>query len=309
MAYRFKWDRSVAGELRRIAAKQLALAVAELRAVGTPRSDDAVHEARRHVKKTRALTRLVQPALGSAYYAPNRRLRLASHMLAPIADGEAVVDTIARLDTRYGRLPRRTASRLRAALLDRQARVDRKAALDRVLQKTAAILRVEQRRLATSTLNATGFHAVAAGLEQSARRLRKAAARAAAEPTAHRYHAWRRRVKDLWLQLRLLEGCCGSALANDVRRLEALDDCLGEHHNVVLLEQVLMTEPVVSRHETALCLHVLRRYQSALRRRAAALAGTLAAEKPKRFVRRIKRLWHARRQAHLAAKRRWRQAA
>ena len=308
MAYRLKPNRSVASEVRRIATKQLTLAIGELRAVGTPRRDDAVHEARRHVKKVRALLRLVQPALGSVYSASNRRLRRASRLLAPIADGESMVETFARLEGRTDGLPRRTGGRVHAALIERQSRVDRKAALDRALQKTAAILRGEQRRLAECDLNTKGFGAVRHGLEHSVRRLRTAAQRSAAAPTAHQYHAWRRRVKDVWLQLRLLEGCCGSALAGDVRRLEALDECLGEHHNVVILEAILTSDAVVSRRETAMCLRLLRRYRSALRARAAALAQTLPVQRPRPFVRRVKRLWHAR-QARLGARRRWQRAA
>jgi hypothetical protein len=309
MAYHFKPNRSLTSEVRRIGAKQLALAVDELRALGTPRSDNAVHEARRHVKKARALIRLVQPALGAAYYASNRRLRHASRLLAPVADGEAVVATVARVGAKYHRLPHGVVARVRAALLERQARVDRKAALDRILQKTATILRAEERRLTAVQLNTNGFHAIAAGLERSARRTRRAARRAAARPDAKRYHTWRRRVKDLWLQLRLLDSHCGRALAGEIRRLETLDECLGEHHNVVLLERVLVTEGVTTRRETALCLHVLRRYQSTLRRRAAALAATLGAERPRRLVRGVRRLWHARRPAEAAARRRWRHAA
>jgi len=308
MAYRLKPNRSMASEVRRVGVKQLARAIAELRAVGTPRRDDAVHEARRHVKKVRALLRLVRPALGDVYSAVNRRLRLASWQLAPIADGESIVDTFARLDARTHRLPRNTAARVRAALLERQSRVDRKATVDRTLQRTAALLRAEQRRLAVCDLNTHGFRAIGPGLEQSVRRLRRAAKRAAAVPTAGRYHAWRRRAKDLWLQLRLLERCCGGALAADVRRLETLDDCLGEHHNVALLEEALTREALVSRRETAMCLHLLRRYHAELRHRAAALA-RLRAEKPKQLVRRVKRLWHSQQRAQLPARRRWPRAA
>src|SRR6185312_2500583 len=186
MAYRLKPNRSLSSEVRRVGAKQLARAIAELRAVGTARRDDAVHEARRHVKKVRALLRLVQPALGDVYYAANRRLRAASRLLAPIADGASVVDTFARLDARTHRLSRHTAVRVRAALVERQARVDRKATLDRILGRTAALLRAEEHRVAVCELNSHGFHAIGSGLEDSVRRLRRAAKRAAAVPTAGR---------------------------------------------------------------------------------------------------------------------------
>ena len=63
MSYRLKPGRSISNEVKRLVDKQLALAVDELRAIGDRRSDDAIHEARRHVKTMRAVLRLVQPVL------------------------------------------------------------------------------------------------------------------------------------------------------------------------------------------------------------------------------------------------------
>jgi CHAD domain-containing protein len=310
--YCLKPARPIASDIRRIVDKQLALAIQNLRTIGDRRSDEAIHEARRHVKKVRAVLRLVQPTLGDAYAPANARMRVANRMLAPIADGEAVVHTIARLRKRYGRqLSRRTLDSIHTALVERSARIDRKAGLDRVLPKVAAVLRAERGRLTRWTLTRHGFHAVAPGLEKGLRRARKAMARTAAEPTADHYHTWRRRVKDLWFQVRLVEARCGNKLLADERRLEALDGCLGEYHNVVLLEQILIEEALVSREQTVRCLHLLRRYQSALRRRAAVLGRRLFAEKPRRVMRRVDRLWHAATPIRRAAVKKgpWRRAA
>ena len=91
MPYVFRQGRSVESEVRRIADKQLTLAIAQMRNTGDRQSDEAVHEARRHVKKVRALLRLIRPGIGGLYRSSNKRLRKVSRLLAPIADGEAVV--------------------------------------------------------------------------------------------------------------------------------------------------------------------------------------------------------------------------
>ena len=307
MSYRLTPGRSLTADVRWIVDKQLVTAISKLRSAGDHKSDEVVHEARRHVKKARALIRLVQSALGDAYYGSNRRLRVVNRMLAGIADGEAMVDTIVRLGQKYrDRLPRQTVAGLRAGLLERERRVGRKAMLDRLLPRVAELLRREERPVSTWTLNATGFRAVSHGLERSVRRARQAERRADAHPTVERYHAWRRRAKDLWLQVRLLEGRCRDKLLPDERRLEALDGFLGEYHNVVLLERILVNEGVASREDTARCLRLLRRYQAELRYRATTIGRAIAEEKPRHFVRRVHRYWHAanRAPAPAAAKRR-----
>jgi CHAD domain-containing protein len=292
VAYRLKPHRPVAREIRRVVRKQLALAIGDLQRIGDPQSDAAVHEARRHVKKVRAAVRLVQPVLAETYALLNMHMRTASRLLAPVADGEAVVDTIGRLREQFGsQFPQRALTSIRAALVERATRIDRKAELDRVLQKTTHILRAELRRVPTWQLTEGGFRAIGPGLERSFRRARRAMKRATRQPTIKNYHAWRQRVKDLWFQIRLLEERCGSRLSADERRLETLDGRLGEHHNVALLEAVLMREALVSRPQTARCLRVLRRYQTELRHRAHVVGKRIFEEKAGAFRHRVRQYW------------------
>ena len=49
MAFRFKPDKSVSSEIRRIVLRQLEDATSELTSVGDPESDEAIHSARRRV--------------------------------------------------------------------------------------------------------------------------------------------------------------------------------------------------------------------------------------------------------------------
>jgi hypothetical protein len=59
MAYRFKLGRSIERDARRVAEKQLAAAIAERHAIGNPKSDETIHETRRHVKTVTAAPTLV----------------------------------------------------------------------------------------------------------------------------------------------------------------------------------------------------------------------------------------------------------
>ena len=291
MSFRLAPNRPVAGEVKRVVDRQLARAILLLHGPPGGRRDDAIHEARRHIKKARAALRLVGPASGEPGEMALRRLRLAHRMLAPIADGQAVVSVADSLVPRAGRRAAATLSTVHRVAAARAARIDRNADYDHLLPKVSRILHGERARLRGWKFPLSGFGGLAPGLETSLRRSRKAMKRAERHPTAEHYHTWRCRVKDLWFHLRLIEARCGTVTALEARRLEALDDTLGTHHNIVLLERLLMTEAVAPRRETARILHLLRRYQSELRLRAAVIGSRLLHEKPRRYVRRLRVRW------------------
>jgi CHAD domain-containing protein len=287
-----KRDKSISSEIHRIVLRQLEAATAELKSIGDPESDEAIHEARRRVKKIRAVIRLVRPALDKSYRVVDKHLRDVNRLLAPVADGQGIIATLNALEHRYRKaLPKRVVASIRAGLVDRGSQADRQADSDQVLQTVAGALRAERRRVKHWRLRSDGFHAIAPGLEESFRRGRQAMLAAWRRPTAAHYHQWRHRVKNHWFHVRLLEGRCGDRLNADQRRVEALDGVLGEYHNLVLLAEVLVNDSYVSRSETARCLRVVVRYQRELRQHAQSLGARIYSEKPHGFVRRIKRLW------------------
>lgn len=292
MGFRLKAGQTVSSELRRIVLRQLNRAASELTLIGDPESDEAIHDARRRVKKIRAIIRLVRPVLAADGRRTDPDLRRVSHLLAPVADGQGVIDTLNQLLRRYrGNLPRKTAAAIRSDLIARGKRIDSKAAKDHVLEEARATLRAERRRVKHWRLTAEGFNAVAPGLKESVRRARLAMVTAWLHPTAAHHHAWRRHVKNHWFHVRLISARCGTHLQPYQRQLEALDGILGEYHNLVLLHEVLVHDSTLSRREIARCLRIVKRYQHALRRHAQVLGMRIYNEKPRRFVRRVKQLW------------------
>ena len=81
----------------------------------------------------------------------------------------------------------------------------------------------------------------------------------------------------------------GTALARDGR--SGSPDRLVDGVAVLATEPLLDDEALVSRPQTARALRLLRRYQRQLRHRAIVLGRRVSREKPRHFVRRIKRLW------------------
>jgi hypothetical protein len=219
-------------------------------------------------------------------------LRRVSRLLAPVADGQGVIETLNELARRYrGALPRDAVDAIRSHLVARERRIDSEAQAAHVLESATATLRAEGKRVKRWRLRAEGFRAIAPGLKESVRRARDAMLEAWRHPSPAQFHAWRRHVKNHWFHVRLLEARCGRRLMRDQRRLEALDGVLGEYHNLVLLRDVLLTDRSLSRPGFAECLRVIARYQRALRLHAQLLGARIYGEKPRRFVRRVRHLW------------------
>ena len=295
MAFRLKTGQAVSSDIRRIVLNQLDRATLELSSIGDPESDQAIHDARRRVKKIRAIIRLVRPVLDKAHRA-DPELRRVSKLLAPVADGQGVIETLNQLLKRYRRgLPRKTAAAIRTGLIDRSRQIDSKASKEGVLEKAQLTLRAERRRVKQWRLSAKGFGALAPGLKDSVRRARFAMMTAWLHPTAQHHHTWRRHVKNHWFHVRLLSARCGYRLQPYQRQLEALDGILGEYHNLVLLQEVFVSDSTLSQREVARCLHIVQRYQTELRRQAQLLGIRVYSEKPRRFVRRVRELWDAHR--------------
>jgi hypothetical protein len=181
VGYRLHPQQPVAHEVRRIAARQLELAIEGLTGTDLGNQDDSVHTARRHIKKVRALIRLVRPAMGRRYRVANRVLRAVSQLLAPIADGQATVDTLTRVAERHRRdLPADVAAQVRAWLVRREAMAYEAAALSDVFETAAALLRAQHDAVEHWRLRPGGFRGVAGGLQRTARASRRAMARAKA---------------------------------------------------------------------------------------------------------------------------------
>jgi CHAD domain-containing protein len=236
-----------------------------------------VHAARKRVKKVRALVRLAAPALPKRTSRnANAHLRVVSHRLGRIADEAAAIEALDRLARAHPKdVSKRTVAALRRTLQQRDRAIRRVALRRKVSAGCVHVLRAEARRARRWSANADSVAALVPGLETSQARARKAMKRAMSHPTAGRLHAWRRRVKDQWLQLRLLEPAPGARLAALKRGLERLDGVLGEYHDLSLLRRALEREESLTREQTAAVLHVIARDRRTLRVRARRLGAHL----------------------------------
>lgn len=285
MSFELHQRKHIEDELRKITRRQLRRASEALKQTSAETIGTRVHEARRRVKKARAVVNTLREAGAHIPRKDRRRLRKASRELSGLRDSAAIVDTFDRLRRRYPkRLPEHTYGILRRALVEARDRRERCAGRDGILNHVANQLdktRGDRKRWTAPALDVPALIDV---VTVSYRRSRRAVKRARQTHLSATLHGWRKELKTLWYQLRLLKPLTRGVapLVVDLKRLETE---LGEDHNLVVLAATLRACPELK----AMSAEVRRidalaaRMRQGLRKRALALGGRLLRRTPDGF--------------------------
>ena len=293
MAYRLRHDESVAHGLRRVARKELKLAVEQLRAEPPP--DAAIHEARKSVKKARAVLRLIEADRGKGLARSRKRLRTVNRALSRLRDADVMKEVLAALNGKNPRLfSEHTFARLQAQLNAHKEDAARTAIARGSVNVAARELRKVRRAAKRWEPAHRRFAALGAGIKATHRRGRRAMARAVEKQAGAEFHEWRKQIKLLWYELRLID-CCSAALRDDIRALNQAETYLGDDHNVgVLCDYLARTQSLVyNPMELVRLRRAVERYQRSLRKKAIARVGRIYAVKPGVYLERVKRWWKA----------------
>lgn len=285
MAYRLKRDESIHQAATRIADEELGRAIERLREGGDAHA--RVHAARRAVKRTRALARLIRAGLGDDEFSrDNLDLRDAARRLSGRRDAAVAADTFTRIVPE----PTGALAHVRDCLA---AQRDGAAAPDDVLAAAADELARVRARSADWPAFRGDWEVLEPGLFDSYRRGRDAMRAAFAEPTAANFHAWRKRAKDLWYHTLLLQNVWKPVQSAWADALEGLAELLGEDHDLEVLRLALAAVPDL---DPAVRDDILARAcarSGELRLAAWSLGQRLYAERPRRYVARLSRYWSA----------------
>jgi CHAD domain-containing protein len=294
--YRLKQDEAVPEGIVRIAEGRIDHAIDELKGKTDSTPEEAVHEARKDMKKLRALLRLVRGELGEeTYQRENARFRDAARELAGVRDADVMLATLTGLEERFGAdLPADAAGGLRQALEVHQRETSGHGRGD-AANAAIEVLREARKRVADWPLERDGFDAVEDGLRRIYRQGRRGFEASHKDPSAENLHEWRKRVKDLWYHCSILERAWPPVMAALADEAHELSDRLGDDHDLAVLlawahehataldgmERVLVFEEIVQR----------RRQE--LQAEAFAYGARLYADKPGAFTRRVERWWRA----------------
>jgi CHAD domain-containing protein len=283
-AYRLKAGEALPEGVALVAHGRIDHAVAELRGRSDSSVEEAVHEARKDLKKLRALLRMTRGELGEdTFRRENTCFRDAGRELAGVRDNDVMLETLMALD-----LPAGMGWELRKAIQDQRALGDgdgRRTAAAGVV----AMLHEARGRVDQWPLERDSFDALHDGLERTYRRGRRDFRAVRSEPTVEALHEWRKRVKDLWYQHTLLRALWPPVMQAVGGEAHELANRLGDDHDLAMLADWVRehaeAEPEFS--------EAVERRRSELQDEAMALGERLYADKPSAYLRRLRRFWEA----------------
>jgi hypothetical protein len=279
VAFRLRPDESVSRGLKRVVRRELRKAIDQLR--GGHISDEVVHEARKSIKKLRAVVQLVGDEIHAGR--AEKQLRRAARSLAPLRDADAIVASARALCRHQPReLSVQTCASIRERMQERKARVGgRKRAIHR------AIVSLKQARRSTKQWkwSSLGFSHFEADIRDSYKKARSAMRKARTGKSAVTFHEWRKRVKTLWYALRLLPRHV-QPLGRRLNDLERLETWLGDDHNLMILRDQLVPKAHIKGRVRLKQLAHDRQLQ--LRRKALRLGARQFGDAPKAFTRSLR---------------------
>jgi CHAD domain-containing protein len=221
MAYRFKQNEAISHAVQRVFAEEIAWAVGQL--VRSKKRTEAVHEARKSIKKIRGLLSL----LGPGYKSQDRYFRDVGRLLSDSRDNTVVLQVFDELTARQP-----VVSEIR----DNLRRSFRQGPTEKNLSADVAQLLRHAPPLVAENLQ---FESLLPAMDETYRQGRKAWKRAHREHSAEALHNFRKQVKQHLYHLRLMEN---DAVAKRIDDLHALETWLGDHHNLTVLRDRLKAD-------------------------------------------------------------------
>lgn len=298
MAYRLKLKEPLAKGVRRIAGEQLGNAAARLEGGSNP--ETSVHEARKSLKRTRALLRLVRPGLGETdFRKSNTRLRDIGRGLSAARDRDVVRALLKGLEESKPAMAK-AAGRLRAILDATPGAANGSGAPQRNVAEALHEIAAMRRELGDLALHPASFDTIVAGLTKSHRAGRKALARALANSEeAEALHDLRKAAQAYWRQMILIQQAWPEACLARAAAAKLVADLLGHDHDVALLDAVLAGaegQSLSAVERRTLARYCLKRHAE-LRAEALPKAQLLFVEKSDQLGARMRALWESARDA------------
>jgi CHAD domain-containing protein len=238
--------------------------------------------------------KLVRGELNNSYGTENGSLRELGAHLSELRDAGAIIQTFdAIVEKHKAKLAAGALTPIRRGLQLRKRENEERLNVARVMVAAAKGLGAVRRRVSKWPVKADGFDALAVGLKSTYRDGRKAMRLALKTEEPEDYHELRKRAKDHWYHIRLMEALWTELMEAREHSLHDLETWLGDDHNLVVLCDQLEQDPERYGGGNAVQMFTALAHeeQNDLRARSKALGERIYEEKPNEFVRNLSKLW------------------
>jgi CHAD domain-containing protein len=291
MSYRLNEREPLDEGVRRVIREQVDKALERIDAKPNDR-DDAIHDARVCFKKIRAVLRLVRAELNGTYNQENKLYRDLGRRLSSVRNDTAMIESFKKLRERFSdQLSNGAFSQQRRQLV--QSNTQRQTEKAKVLAEVRKTLIPARRRIEKWSMRTDDFSVLTVGLRSIYKRGRSDLVTASDDPTVENLHSFRKGVKYLWYNVRLLRPLWPKPLSKLADELEQLGDYLSDDHDLALLRQRIAEHPSNGNRgrELEAFIALIDQRRAELELEAKLLGQRVYAEKPRAFSRRFETYW------------------
>jgi CHAD domain-containing protein len=288
MGFRLKLREPLPDGLKRIFREQIESALELCRHPAKQRGV-TVHEVRKHLKKLRAAMRLAIPQVGKKWHArEDRCVRKIGRLVSDLRDAQVRLQTLIQLRDEIAKGPEDSPFPRIEELLSLERESFSAAFAGWQKQAIPQLERVGA-RLLKWPLEGLTWKQVCGAVRKIYERGQRGLAKTINDPDPENFHAWRKRVKDLWYQLRILQPLNRVVLTEMAHDAEVLGELLGCEHDFEFLWARLDREngDAALRDELAQLQKLIRKRGKRLRTNALELGRRFYAEPAKAFAKRI----------------------
>jgi CHAD domain-containing protein len=288
MGFRLKLREPLPDGLKRVFREQIESALELCRHPAKQRAV-TVHEVRKHLKKLRAAMRLAIPEVGKNRHArEDRCVRKIGRLVSDLRDAQVRLQTLIQLRDERAKGSQDSPFPHIEELLSLERESFSAAFAGWQTQAIPQLERVEARLLKWPVEGLT-WKRVCGAVGKIYKRGQRGLAKTISDLDAENFHAWRKPVKDLWYELRILQPLNRVVLTEMAHDAEVLGELLGQEHDLNFLWTRLEKEcgDEALRDELARLEKRIRKRGKRLRTNALELGRRFYAEPAKAFAKRI----------------------
>jgi CHAD domain-containing protein len=287
MAYKIDFDNPLDDEARRI-ARELIGEAADLLEKRPEGVHEAIHDARKNIKRIRALYRLIASEIEEFQAAENDRLRGIASALSHLRDSAVLAETTEYLERETDKQQAKTViRRLGRAMRKRR---DQVTAAGDELEATLALAAAGLREAADAAdhlklakFRKQAIECIADGWRRTSKKALKALAACEHAKDEEPFHDLRKRTQDRFMHATLLHSVWPAGMYALQRQAKLLVDTLGREHDLAMLnEQVRGQRKDKNAADHRQLLQAIAAERRKLQAAARELAAQIFDDKPKR---------------------------